>query len=38
MGSLAWAQASAFGYLYTVSAWSGYVFLINFEKTKAMLS
>ncbi|KAK3032767.1 hypothetical protein RJ639_035712 [Escallonia herrerae] len=29
MGSLAWALASAFGYFYMVSAWGGYVFIIN---------
>lgn len=28
-GSLAWALASAFGYFYMVSAWGGYVFIIN---------
>ncbi|KAG8388487.1 hypothetical protein BUALT_Bualt02G0130800 [Buddleja alternifolia] len=28
-GSLAWAVASAFGYFYMVSAWGGYVFIIN---------
>ncbi|KAI3735731.1 hypothetical protein L6452_15241 [Arctium lappa] len=28
-GSLAWAIASAFGYFYMVSAWGGYVFIIN---------
>ncbi|KAL5721490.1 dolichyl-diphosphooligosaccharide--protein glycotransferase [Ranunculus cassubicifolius] len=28
-GSLAWSLASAFGYFYMVSAWGGYVFIIN---------
>ncbi|KAI3796936.1 hypothetical protein L1987_39623 [Smallanthus sonchifolius] len=28
-GSLAWGLASAFGYFYMVSAWGGYVFIIN---------
>lgn len=28
-GSLAWALGSAFGYFYMVSAWGGYVFIIN---------
>jgi dolichyl-diphosphooligosaccharide---protein glycosyltransferase len=28
-GSLAWALAAAFGYFYMVSAWGGYVFIIN---------
>uniref|UniRef100_A0A2N9GTZ4 dolichyl-diphosphooligosaccharide--protein glycotransferase n=1 Tax=Fagus sylvatica TaxID=28930 RepID=A0A2N9GTZ4_FAGSY len=28
-GSLAWASASAFAYFYMVSAWGGYVFIIN---------
>ncbi|KAK9106327.1 hypothetical protein Syun_022338 [Stephania yunnanensis] len=28
-GSVAWALASAFGYFYMVSAWGGYVFIIN---------
>jgi dolichyl-diphosphooligosaccharide--protein glycosyltransferase len=28
-GSLAWGVASAFGYFYMVSAWGGYVFIIN---------
>ncbi|KAF2290230.1 hypothetical protein GH714_004478 [Hevea brasiliensis] len=28
-GSLSWALASAFGYFYMVSAWGGYVFIIN---------
>lgn len=28
-GSLAWSMASAFGYFYMVSAWGGYVFIIN---------
>ncbi|KAG2666916.1 hypothetical protein I3843_15G084600 [Carya illinoinensis] len=28
-GSLAWALASAFAYFYMVSAWGGYVFIIN---------
>ncbi|KAK1404513.1 Dolichyl-diphosphooligosaccharide--protein glycotransferase [Heracleum sosnowskyi] len=29
LGSLAWGLASAFGYFYMVSAWGGYVFIIN---------
>jgi dolichyl-diphosphooligosaccharide---protein glycosyltransferase len=28
-GSLAWSLAAAFGYFYMVSAWGGYVFIIN---------
>ncbi|KAI9087938.1 hypothetical protein K1719_030268 [Acacia pycnantha] len=28
-GSLAWSLGSAFGYFYMVSAWGGYVFIIN---------
>ncbi|EFJ19648.1 oligosaccharyltransferase subunit STT3 [Selaginella moellendorffii] len=28
-GSLAWAVASAFAYFYMVSAWGGYIFIIN---------
>uniref|UniRef100_A0A0D6R1I2 dolichyl-diphosphooligosaccharide--protein glycotransferase n=1 Tax=Araucaria cunninghamii TaxID=56994 RepID=A0A0D6R1I2_ARACU len=28
-GSLAWSVASAFGYFYMVSAWGGYIFIIN---------
>lgn len=28
-GSLAWSLASAFGYFYMVSAWGGYIFIIN---------
>ncbi|KAJ6842517.1 uncharacterized protein M6B38_301540 [Iris pallida] len=28
-GSLSWGLASAFGYFYMVSAWGGYVFIIN---------
>ncbi|KAI3922890.1 hypothetical protein MKW98_007021 [Papaver atlanticum] len=28
-GSLSWSLASAFGYFYMVSAWGGYVFIIN---------
>ncbi|KAA3481424.1 dolichyl-diphosphooligosaccharide--protein glycosyltransferase subunit STT3A [Gossypium australe] len=28
-GSLAWSLVSAFGYFYMVSAWGGYVFIIN---------
>ncbi|XLR64308.1 hypothetical protein S83_014980 [Arachis hypogaea] len=29
IGSLAWALTSTFGYFYMVSAWGGYVFIIN---------
>lgn len=28
-GSLSWSLASAFGYFYMVSAWGGYIFIIN---------
>ncbi|RVW32852.1 Dolichyl-diphosphooligosaccharide--protein glycosyltransferase subunit STT3B [Vitis vinifera] len=36
-GSLAWALASAFGYFYMVSAWGGYVFIINLIPLYAMV-
>lgn len=36
-GSLSWALASAFGYFYMVSAWGGYVFIINLIPLYAMV-